>query len=99
MKTRVLSPFEWFVLINIIIAWFVGGKTMADNEKVSSYVRADEVTVEQLSQFHDQGKRFTYCDQLRHLVEGHGYDRKILNECINAPITEFDKLRFSGSAY
>jgi hypothetical protein len=77
-----------FVMVNIAIAWWVGGKMMLDSEKVDEAIPSDFNAIYSLKEDQSRGKRNTYCDHLRHLVKDHEYSVTILNECQQPNLTD-----------
>jgi hypothetical protein len=64
-----------------------------------------ERLTEEIARIHEleaekrKGRRATYCDHVKHLVKDHGYDKMLLIDCANSPITDIDKLIYGGMTY
>jgi len=63
-----------------------------DGERNHDELRDHIEVLESLQSESEKGKRFTYCDGLRHLVSYHDVDVDILTECLGKENTDLQNI-------
>ena len=99
MTDKKTNLFRIFTTVNVLCFWLWAYSSSTKCEYSHGLTDDRLCAIEEMLKAHREGKRYTYCDGMKHLIKDHGYDSLIPNECFNIPLTAMDELQAMGMAY